>query len=119
MTEDREESRKRGLLETHQASTWGDHLADDYEEWLAATPVETEDAVERLAELAAGGPVLELAVGTGRIALPLAERGLEVHGVEGSEKMVAKLRARTGGDRIEVSVGDFADVPVEGRFTLI
>src|SRR5437763_2315063 len=99
MTEDREESRsRRGLLETHQASTWGDHLADDYEEWLAATPVDTEDAVERLAELAAGGPVLELAVGTGRIALPLAERGLEVHGVEGSEKMVAKLRARPGGD---------------------
>ena len=119
MPEHREEPRRRGLLETNQASTWGDHLADDYEEWLAATPVETEGAVERLAELAGSGPVLELAVGTGRIALPLAERGLEVHGVDGSEKMVAKLRARPGGDRIEVTLGDFADVPVAGRFSLI
>lgn len=109
----------RGLLESNTAATWGDHLADFYEEWLASTGAVTEAAVERLAELAHGGPVLELAVGTGRIAIPLAGRGLEVHGVDGSERMVAKLRAREGGDRVEVSIGDFADVPVEGRYKLI
>lgn len=114
-------SDRRGgsLLGTWQAATWGDHLADVYEEWLATTGVETDAAVERLAELAGSGPVLELAVGTGRIALPLAERGLEVHGVDGSERMLAKLRARPGGDRIPVTIGDFADVPVDGMFTLI
>jgi predicted enzyme related to lactoylglutathione lyase/SAM-dependent methyltransferase len=115
-----DEPRRRGrLLETYDAATWGDHLADVYEEWLATTGVETDAAVERLAELAGGGPVLELAVGTGRIALPLAERGLDVHGVDGSERMAAKLRARPGGDRIPVAIGDFADVPIEGLFRLI
>jgi len=109
----------RSLLETHEASTWGDRLADSYEEWLAATPVETEGAVERLVQLAGAGPVLELAVGTGRIAIPLAERGVEVHGVDGSERMLTKLKSRPGGDRVHVTAGDFADVPVEGQFTLI
>ncbi len=109
----------RGFLESYTPATWGDHLADVYEEWLASTPVETEGAIEVLVELARGGPVLELAVGTGRIAIPLAERGLEVRGVDASKRMVEKLRARPGGDRVEVTIGDFADVPVDGRFPLI
>ena len=72
-----------------------------------------------LAELADGGPALELAIGTGRLALPLADRGVAVSGIDASEAMVAKLRAKPGGDRIPVAIGDFADVPVDGRFALI
>ncbi|MGW3893455.1 class I SAM-dependent methyltransferase [Micromonospora chokoriensis] len=75
-------------------------------------------AVDFLAELADGGPVLELAIGTGRVALPLAERGLTVHGVEASEEMLAQLRAKPGGDQIPVVVADMADVPVQGEFRL-
>jgi SAM-dependent methyltransferase len=63
--------------------------------------------------------VLELAIGTGRLALPLAERGLEVRGIDASEAMVAKLREKPGGDRIPVTMGDFADVGVEGSYSLI
>ncbi len=73
-------------------------------------------------ELAADGgpgPVLELGIGTGRVALPLAERGVEVHGVDGSQAMVAQLRAKPGGEDIPVTMGDFSDVPVEGPFALI
>ncbi|MFI6782654.1 class I SAM-dependent methyltransferase [Micromonospora sp. NPDC050276] len=75
-------------------------------------------AVEFLADLADDGPVLELAIGTGRVALPLAERGLAVHGVEASEEMLAQLRAKPGGERIPVVVADMADVPVTGEFRL-
>ncbi|MEU7846320.1 class I SAM-dependent methyltransferase [Micromonospora parva] len=75
-------------------------------------------AVDFLADLADGGPVLELAIGTGRVALPLAERGLDVHGVEASEEMLAHLRAKPGGERIPVVVADMADVPVTGEFRL-
>lgn len=72
-----------------------------------------------LADLAAGGTVLELAIGTGRLALPLAARGLSVHGIDASEAMVAKLREKPGGDAIPVTIGDFADVAVDGAFDLI
>lgn len=75
-------------------------------------------AVEFLAGLAQGGPVLELAVGTGRVALPLAARGLAVSGVEASPEMVALLRAKPGGD-IPVAMGNMADVPVSGPYRLV
>ncbi|WP_406072738.1 class I SAM-dependent methyltransferase [Micromonospora sp. NBC_01638] len=75
-------------------------------------------AVDFLADLAEGGPVLELAIGTGRVALPLVRRGLTVHGVEASEEMLAQLRAKPGGDQIPVVVADMADVPVPGEFRL-
>ncbi|WP_433387576.1 class I SAM-dependent methyltransferase [Micromonospora sp. KLBMP9576] len=71
-------------------------------------------AVDFLAGLADGGPALELAIGTGRVALPLAERGVAVEGVEASPEMVAKMRAKPGGDDIPVVIGDMADVPVTG-----
>jgi SAM-dependent methyltransferase len=76
-------------------------------------------AVDFLAATARDGPVLELAIGTGRVALPLAERGLAVEGVEGSPEMVAQLRAKPGGAAIPVAIGDMADVPVAGPFTLV
>jgi SAM-dependent methyltransferase len=79
---------------------------------------ETE-TVECLAQLASGGPVLELAIGTGRIALPLAARGIRVDGIDISEAMIAQLRAKPGGNRLQVTVGNFADVQVEGEYRLI
>lgn len=76
-------------------------------------------AVAFLAELAGPGPALELAIGAGRIALPLAAQGIRVDGVELSPAMVAQLRAKPGGDQIAVTIGDFADVPVSGTYRLI
>jgi SAM-dependent methyltransferase len=76
-------------------------------------------AVAFLEQLAGRGPVLELAVGTGRIALPLAARGLRVDGVDISSAMIAELRAKPGGDAVAVTVGNFADVPVPGAYRLI
>src|SRR4030095_9466511 len=76
-------------------------------------------AVAFLEKLAGGGPALELAVGTGRIALPLAARGIRVDGVDISPDMVAQLRTKPGGDRISVTIGDFADVAVPGTYRLI
>ena len=76
-------------------------------------------AVEFLAGLAAGGPVLELAIGSGRVALPLADRGVAVEGIEASQEMVDLLRAKPGGDAIPVVVGDMADVGVTGPYPLV
>jgi SAM-dependent methyltransferase len=102
-------------------ATFGERVADVYDTWygtqLAAES--TQAAVDLLADLAAGGKVLELAIGTGRVALPLAARGLSVHGIDASEAMVAKLRAKPGGDAIPVTIGDFADVPTDGSFDLV
>src|SRR5262245_59363791 len=77
------------------------------------------EAVAFLEALAGGGPALERAIGAGRIALPLAARGIRVDGVDISPAMVAQLRARPGGDQIAVTIGDFADVPVTGAYRVI
>jgi cyclopropane fatty-acyl-phospholipid synthase-like methyltransferase len=69
--------------------------------------------------LAKGGPALELAIGTGRIALPLAARGVKVDGIDISPAMVTKLRGKSGGENIEVAIGNFADVAVSGTYRLI
>jgi SAM-dependent methyltransferase len=75
-------------------------------------------AVDFLAELAGGGAALELGIGTGRVALPLAARGVPVHGIDLSPDMVAQLRAKPGGSEIPVAIGDFATTRVEGTFAL-
>jgi SAM-dependent methyltransferase len=77
-----------------------------------------EPAVDFLAELAGDEPALELGIGTGRIAVPLAERGVEIHGIDLSEAMVARMRAKPGGDAIGVTIGDFATTRVAGEFSL-
>lgn len=104
-------------MEGYEPRTYGDLVADIYDELYA--DLDPGAAVETLAALAGEGPVLELAIGTGRVALPLAARGLEVHGIDASEAMVERLRAKPGGDRIPVTMGDFADVGVEGSFSLV
>mgnify|MGYP001018383709 CR=1 FL=1 len=76
-------------------------------------------AVAFLAQLARGGPALELAIGTGRIALPLAAQGIQVDGIDIAPAMVAELQAQAGGEGMAVTLGDFADVPVDGTYSLI
>jgi SAM-dependent methyltransferase len=78
-----------------------------------------EAIVDFLVGLAGPGPALELAVGTGRIAIPLAARGIPVDGIDISAAMLEQLRARPGGERIGVTQGNFADVPIEGSYRLI
>ena len=103
----------------YDEATYGDRLADLYDELPHVKQQPTDDAVALLAELVGKGPVLELAIGTGRIALPLVRRGIEVHGIDASSRMVAKLRAKPGGDGIPVTMGNFADVAVSGTYPLI
>jgi SAM-dependent methyltransferase len=100
--------------------TFGELNAERYDEIYEDMMVaETHDSVEVLAELADGGKVLELAIGTGRVALPLAARGLAVHGIEASDKMVAELRQKPGGSAIPVTIGDMAEVRMDGEFDLV
>ncbi len=81
-------------------------------------PAVIEATVDFLARLAGDGPALELGIGTGRIALPLSQRGVRVSGIDLSEAMVARLGAKPGGDTVEVTIGDFATTRVEGAFML-
>ena len=100
---------------------FGPDVASRYDEDSAAmfAPAALDPAVDRLAALAVGRPALELAIGTGRVALPLAARGVSVSGIELSEAMVAQLRAKPGGEAIPVTIGDMATTTVEGRFGLV
>jgi SAM-dependent methyltransferase len=99
---------------------FGEDVAARYDETIGewSDPDVVEPAVALLAELAGDGAALELGIGTGRIALPLAARGVPVHGIDLSEKMVARLRAKPGGDAIPVAIGDFAATRVDGTFSL-
>ncbi|GGK63421.1 methyltransferase [Planomonospora parontospora subsp. parontospora] len=99
------------------ASAYGRRIADVYDDVTADLP--TELAVDRLHELAEGGRVLEFGIGTGRLALPLTARGVPVAGVEASAEMLEVLRAKPGGDRIPVTVGDFSTARVDGAFSLV
>ena len=97
---------------------FGERVAARYDESSAEMfdPAVVDPAVDFLAELAGGGAALELGIGTGRIALPLARRGVPVHGIDLSEEMVARLRAKPGAEHIGVTMGDFATSRVEGSF---
>jgi SAM-dependent methyltransferase len=99
---------------------FGEHVARRYDESLGAMSEvsKVRPAVDLLAELAGSGSALELGIGTGRIALPLAERGVPVHGIDLSPAMVDRLRAKPGGGDIPVTVGDFATTRVAGTFSL-
>ncbi len=81
-------------------------------------PAVVDPVVDLLVELAGSGRALELGIGTGRIALPLAQRGVPVHGIEMSKAMVARLRAKPGGEDIGVTIGDFATTTVDGTFSV-
>jgi SAM-dependent methyltransferase len=99
---------------------FGKRVAERYDESSADMfdPAVVDPAVDFLAELVGDGAALELGIGTGRIALPLARRGIRVHGIDLSEAMVARLRAKPGAERIDVTIGDFATTTVEGTFAV-
>jgi SAM-dependent methyltransferase len=99
---------------------FGEHVAARYDESSAEMfdPAVVDPAVDFLAELAGDGAALELGIGTGRIALPLAARGVRVQGIDLSEAMAARLRAKPGSEEIGVTIGDFATTRVDGTFSL-
>jgi SAM-dependent methyltransferase len=101
---------------------FGEEVAADYdasaEHDAMFSPESINPVVDFLVELARGGRALELGIGTGRIALPLAGRGVPVHGIDLSEAMVARLRAKPGADTIGVTIGDFATTKVDGAFAV-
>lgn len=97
-------------------TSFGADVAATYDDTLRGDETET---VAFLRELAGSGPALELAIGTGRIGLPLARTGVRVEGVEQSAAMIARLKAKPGSATLSVVQGDMADVPVTGEFALI
>jgi SAM-dependent methyltransferase len=101
-----------GYFDERVAATYDDDASELFHP-QALVPV-----IDFLAVLAGNGRALELGIGTGRIALPLAQRGVGVHGIDLSEAMVAKLRAKPGGEDIGVTIGDFARTKVDGSFAL-
>jgi SAM-dependent methyltransferase len=100
---------------------WGREIAEVFDETSAADfePSVLGPIVEFLADLARGGPALEFAIGTGRVALPLSERGLAVQGIELSPHMAEQLRAKPGADKVPVTVGDMTTSRVPGTFKLV
>lgn len=101
-------------MEGFDETTFGTLNAEDYD--ALHDPGTTAESVALISELAGQGRILELAIGTGRMALPLVALGHDVSGIEGSPLMVEKLRAKPGGQAIEVVIGDFADVAIDGPF---
>jgi SAM-dependent methyltransferase len=101
-----------GYFDEHVAARYDDSAADMFD------PAVVEPVVDLLVELAGGGGALELGIGTGRIALPLAQRGVPVHGIELSKAMATRLRAKRGGDDVGVTIGDFATASVEATFSV-
>jgi SAM-dependent methyltransferase len=100
---------------------FGERVAGRYDVNEAARfdPAVVEPAVAFLTDAARGGRALEFGIGTGRIALPLARRGVPVHGIELSEAMVGHLRAKPGGGDVPVTIGDMASTRLEGAFTVV
>jgi SAM-dependent methyltransferase len=102
----------------YDGSSYGDGMAEVYDDWYP-TPTDTEDCVNTLANLAGGTRVLELGAGTGRLAIPLAQRGLEVHALDGSARMIERLRAKSGADTITTYVSDMGAPLPPGPFGLV
>ena len=108
------------MPEEYTDATYGDRIADIYDvRYLESLAGDTADAVSFLKALAGDGPALELGIGTGRVAIPLAEAGVDVHGIDASEAMAAKLRSKPHGDGIHVTIDSFADFSLQTRFPLV
>ena len=102
----------------HDASEYGRHIADDYDR-IYGGAFDTASAVSTLIELAQGGEVLELGVGTGRLAIPLAEAGLTVHGIDGSQAMLDAMAAKPGGAAVAGHCGDFSTLTLDVEASLV
>ncbi|HWC76672.1 MAG TPA: class I SAM-dependent methyltransferase [Blastocatellia bacterium] len=96
--------------------SFGEDAAEEYRDVQSG---DESTAVDFLEQLAGPAPALEIGIGSGRIALPLAARGIRVEGVDISPAMVAQLRSKPGGDQIPVTIGNFADAPLPGAYSLI
>ena len=105
-------------MEGFVSATYGDRIVSVYDSWYGDEP-DTAGTVEALARMAGSGPVLELGIGTGRVAVPLVERGIDVRGIEASEAMVRRLREKPAGRDIPVTIGDFEHVGVDGAYSLV
>ena len=107
-------------MNDYTAATYGDRIADVYDE-MYPMRADVAPAADALTKLSGKGPALELGIGTGRVAIPLAQRGVEVHGIDASEAIVARMRAKPGGDAIPVTISDFSDFSIEGgeQFALV
>jgi SAM-dependent methyltransferase len=105
-------------MEGYEAGTYGDLIADLYDE-LYGDMFDVDGTVRFLAEEAREGRALELGIGTGRIAVPLAEMGVAVHGVDASEQMVGRMRAKPGGSDIPVTMGDFGTAELGGPYSVV
>jgi SAM-dependent methyltransferase len=103
-------------MKEYSASTYGERIAEVYDQWYSDFD---QSSMSTLVELSQGGRALELGIGTGRIALPLHHAGIEVHGIDASQAMLDKLKAKPGGESIQITLGNFADVDVEGHFDMI
>ena len=103
-------------MNPYSPEDYGERVAGVYDEWYSDYEPQ---AIDTLADLAQGGKALELGIGTGRIALPLSAKGVDVHGIDAAESMISRLRSKAGGDRISVTQGNFAEVPVDGEFALV
>lgn len=103
-------------MDGYNETTYGEGIAGVYDTMY---PAATAEQIALLAELAGDGPVLELGIGTGRVALPLRERGLAVQGIDASEAMVARLHGKPGGTAIPVHIGDFGRFELEDRFSMV
>ncbi len=109
-------------VSAHDPTEYGDRLGAKYDALYPAAGLETEDAVALLADLAEarrGRSLLEFGIGTGRLALPLQDRGLRVAGIDASARMVEVLRAKPGGTQIAVEIGDYTTARVEGSFSVV
>jgi len=100
------------------AAEYGDAFADIYDELYPPGP-EIDGVVSGIQSLSEGGPVLELGVGTGRIALPASEAGVEITGMDASQAMLDRLGGKPGGDRLNTFVGDFSATPLGGPYSLV
>ena len=103
----------------HDDGSFDEKVAATYDDGVMSDPKVVGPAVDVLAELAGSGPALEFAIGTGRIAVPLARKGVAVQGIELSRAMVARLRQKDGGGEIYVAIGDMATTRVAGQFSLV
>jgi SAM-dependent methyltransferase len=112
---------QRHDLRVRQEEIWDESAAESYDTPGAGMFAQAvlEPMVDRLAALAAGGRALEFAIGTGRVAVPLAARGVPVSGIELSGPMISRLREKADGATIPVVQGDMASVVVPGEFTLV
>lgn len=97
--------------------SYGDGVGEEYDN--QSMRGDEEATVAYLEQLAQGGRALELAIGTGRIALPLSAKGIRVDGIDFSHSMIAKLRTKPGGDKLTITMGNFADVAVADTYDLI